>query len=94
MAGALAGFGLVVFFLVQALTNFRAICPFCALVWAGTLALLWLIWLSGLQHSRKPILAEVGQNLLKFSWALILSSYLLIVLMIALALPTELAASF
>ncbi len=94
MAGALAGLGLVVFFLVQALTNFRTVCPFCALVWAATLALFWLIWLGGLQHSRKPVLAEIGQSLLKFSWALILSSYLLVILMVALALPTELAASF
>lgn len=85
-AGSLAGCLLVIWFLIQSVTGFRTLCPYCLLVWAATIAITVLVWTGRMQYSRKPALAEAGRILMKYVWVLVACVYLVVALVVAAAL--------
>lgn len=78
-AGTAIGMIYVVYFVVQSMTVFEALCPYCMLIWAATIGAAVLIWSNiisgGLVGQR---LITTGNALSKWWWAVVFMVYLLI----------------
>ncbi len=95
VAGALGALAFVVYFVFESVTTFKALCPYCMLTWVAALAVIPLL-LGGaatsgaLGEPAKP----VGRSIVRYSWAITLVSYLLIVLVVVLTMSDKLARAF
>ena len=93
--GLLAGVGYIVYFLIQSITIFRALCPYCMGVWAAILAALPLvIGGAGASDALGAIGKKWGPVLLKYWWLATLILYLLVVLAVVLGLSDKIGMLF
>lgn len=94
-AGSLGGLAFVVYFLYESVTHFKALCPFCMVTWAAVLGVL-PIALGGAAASgalgggARP----AGKSLLKYSWALVLILYMLVLLVVLVTMADKLKYLF
>lgn len=94
-AGMTAGLFFVVYFLTQSVIVFRSLCPYCMATWAVILALLPLAWggaLASGSFGARP--RRSGASILKFSWAIVLALYLVVVIVVVITLGDKLTALF
>lgn len=94
-AGALAGLAFVVFFLFASVTEFRTLCPYCMLTWVATLGILPLA-LGGAASTGSfgTGSTSAGRSILRYSWAIALVLYLLVVLVIVITLSDKIGFLF
>ncbi|MFI6654284.1 vitamin K epoxide reductase family protein [Streptomyces sp. NPDC050523] len=77
-AGALAGVVFVHWLIHQSLFGLGRICPYCAVVWAVTIALFWYVTLHNLKHGVIPVPAAGWSALalvLETHWILLTAWY-------------------
>lgn len=95
LIGATAGLGYVIYFLIQSVTVFGALCPYCMGVWAAILGFLPLAWGgAGASGALGDSGRAAGHALLKYWWALVLALYLLVVLVIVVTMSDKVALLF
>lgn len=94
-AGALLGLVFVSYFVFQSVVEFRTLCPYCMLTWVAALGILPLA-LGGAAASGAfgEGLRSLGRSTVRYSWAVALLLYLLIVLVIVVALPDKIGFLF
>ncbi|WP_079249631.1 vitamin K epoxide reductase family protein [Streptomyces sp. IMTB 2501] len=82
-AGTLFGAGFCMWLMSQALYEIGALCLWCCLAWAATIAMFWYTTVHNLRHGiiRAPRVVVAG--VLEFHWALPVTWYLCIVMLIA-----------
>ncbi|NBM19920.1 vitamin K epoxide reductase family protein [Streptomyces sp. GC420] len=69
--------------MTQALYDIGALCLWCALAWAATIAMFWATTLHNLRHGLLKAPRPLVAGLLEFPWAVPLTWYLIIVALIA-----------
>lgn len=94
-AGSVVGLVFVGYFLYQSAFTFHALCPFCLVVWASALGLLPLL-LGGAGSAGAFGRAAVsgGERTLRYSWAVILLLYLLVVLTVVVTMSDKIGYLF
>ncbi|RMB79434.1 vitamin K epoxide reductase family protein [Streptomyces shenzhenensis] len=82
-AGTLFGAGFCMWLMTQALYEIGALCLWCCLAWAATIAMLWYVTVHNLRHGiiRAPRTVVAGVR--EFHWAVPVTWYLAIVMLIA-----------
>ncbi|WP_217179335.1 vitamin K epoxide reductase family protein [Streptomyces sp. AC495_CC817] len=82
-AGTLFGAGFCMWLMAQALYEIGALCLWCCLAWAATVAMFWYVTAHNLRHGiiRAPRVLVAG--VLEFHWAVPVTWYLSIVMLIA-----------
>ena len=92
-AGLFAAWLLVTWLFTQALWSIGYLCLWCMLVWSVTIP---LFWVSSIWHTATGVYgrraARIGQTLLPYSWAFVLTNYAVIIVSILAVFPTVLAA--
>ncbi|WP_079110341.1 vitamin K epoxide reductase family protein [Streptomyces roseifaciens] len=81
--GTLAGTGFCMWLMVQALYSIGALCLWCVLAWVATIAMFWCTTLHNLRHGIVPAPRRLVIGLLEFPWAVPVTWYLLIALLVA-----------
>lgn len=93
--GTALGLVYVGYFLWQSVTVFRALCPYCMVIWATVIGAAVIVWANilaeGLAGSGP---ATVGQSLRRYGGLVVLLAYLLIVLIILVGLHEQIARLF
>ncbi len=93
--GVVLGLAYVIYFLVHSVATFHSLCPYCMGIWAAVLGALPLViggaFSSGSFGNARE---QVGASLLKYSWAIILGLYLLVVLVIVVTMSDKVALLF
>lgn len=93
--GAVGAVVFVGYFLYHSAFTFHSLCPYCLVVWGATLAIIPLL-LGGAASEGAfgagPTAA--GKAVLRYSWALTLLLYLLVVLFIVVAMPDRIGYLF
>lgn len=85
----------VIFFLVESVTVFRALCPYCMGVWAAILGALPLVVGSAARSGAFGNGAKSwGRTVTRYSWAIVLVLYLLVVLTIVITLSDKVGMLF
>lgn len=82
-AGSLAGVVFCIWLMTQALYDIGALCLWCMLVWAATIAMFWYTTVHNLRHGVLPAPRQVVAAVQEFHWAVPLTWYLVIVALIA-----------
>ncbi|MFF5494446.1 vitamin K epoxide reductase family protein [Streptomyces aquilus] len=82
-AGTLLGAGFCMWLMTQALYEIGALCLWCCLAWAATIAMFWYVTVHNLRHGviRAPRAVVAGVR--EFHWAVPTAWYLSIVMLIA-----------
>ncbi|AZP22478.1 vitamin K epoxide reductase family protein [Streptomyces aquilus] len=82
-AGTLLGAGFCMWLMTQALYEIGALCLWCCLAWAVTIAMFWYVTVHNLRHGviRAPRVLVAGVR--EFHWAVPTAWYLSIVMLIA-----------
>ncbi|PWI12919.1 Vitamin K epoxide reductase [Streptomyces sp. Act143] len=82
-AGTLLGAGFCMWLMTQALYEIGALCLWCCLAWAATIAMFWYLTVHNLRHGviRAPRVLVAGVR--EFHWAVPTAWYLSIVMLIA-----------
>lgn len=93
--GLVLGAAYVVFFLVESVTVFRALCPYCMGVWAAILGALPTVVGSAARVGALGNGAKRwGRAVTQYSWAVVLVLYLLVVLTIVITLSDKVGMLF
>lgn len=89
-AGAVLGLGFVSYFLYHSAFTFHALCPFCLVVWGATLGVVPLL-LGGAaaEGAFGRSVVSAGKRALRYSWAIVLLLYLLVVLFIVVTMSDK-----
>ncbi|MEU2354678.1 vitamin K epoxide reductase family protein [Streptomyces misionensis] len=82
-AGTLFGAGFCMWLMSQALYEIGALCLWCCLAWAATIAMFWYTTAHNLTHGVLRAPRAVVAGVLEFHWAVPLTWYLAIVMLIA-----------
>ncbi|MEU5614471.1 vitamin K epoxide reductase family protein [Streptomyces sparsogenes] len=84
-AGAVAGLVFVHWLIHQSLFDLGRLCPYCAVVWAATIALFWYVTLRNLKHGVIPVPAA-GRSVLRLvldtHWMLLAAWYGIIAVLV------------
>ncbi|WKU48781.1 vitamin K epoxide reductase family protein [Streptomyces sp. VNUA116] len=80
--GTLAGAGFCMWLMAQALYSIGALCLWCCLAWFATIAMFWCTTLHNLKHGIVPAPRRPVIGLLEFPWAVPVTWYLVIVMLI------------
>lgn len=83
--GALAGYTFTIWLTVQSLYVIGALCPWCMVVWAATIPILWLVTAENAANGRFSRGGEPGavaQTVAGLRWVLVAANYLLIAALI------------
>ncbi|MDU0968979.1 MAG: vitamin K epoxide reductase family protein [Actinomycetaceae bacterium] len=90
-AGTVIALVWVVWFLVQSITVFRAICPFCLVVWAMTIPIACIVW-THLLRTSQPGPVEGGRRIaIQARWFIVVLIYVMIVAAVAIGLADKVA---
>jgi uncharacterized membrane protein len=81
--GTFAGAAFCMWLMTQALYEIGALCLWCMLVWAVTIALFWYTTVHNLRHGIVPAPRELVAGVREFHWVVPVTWYLAIVLLIA-----------
>lgn len=93
--GVLGGLVFVAYFLFQSVTVFRTLCPYCMLTWVAVLgAVPVVLGGAGTSGALGTRLSSVGRSTLRYSWAIALALYLLVVLVIVVTLSDKIGYLF
>ena len=93
--GSVAGLAYVAFILWKSLTFFKALCPYCMLIWVGVIGAAIIIWGVLLKSGKVgPALIPAGKNLSRYWLLVALLVYLLIILLIVIVLRQQVASLF
>ncbi|MFE2381042.1 vitamin K epoxide reductase family protein [Streptomyces misionensis] len=82
-AGTLFGAGFCMWLMSQALYEIGALCLWCCLAWAATIAMFWYTTAHNLTHGVLRAPRAVVAGVLEFHWVVPLTWYLAIVMLIA-----------
>ncbi|MFI6356550.1 vitamin K epoxide reductase family protein [Streptomyces sp. NPDC050743] len=82
-AGTLFGAGFCMWLMTQALYEIGALCLWCCLAWAATIAMFWYITAHNLRHGIIRAPRGVVAGALEFHWVVPVTWYLAIVMLIA-----------
>ncbi|SED26756.1 MULTISPECIES: vitamin K epoxide reductase family protein [Streptomyces] len=82
-AGTLFGAGFCMWLMSQALYEIGALCLWCCLAWAATIAMFWYTTAHNLTHGVVRAPRAVVAGVLEFPWAVPLTWYLAIAMLIA-----------
>lgn len=82
--GGLAGAAFCMWLMGQALYSIGALCLWCCLAWAATIALFWYSIVHSLEHRIVPAPRAWVRGVLEFHWAVPVTWYAVIVLLIAI----------
>lgn len=94
-AGVLGGLVFVAYFLFQSVAAFRTLCPYCMLTWVATLgALPVVLGAAGATGALGTRLISAGRSTLRYSWAIALALYLLVILVVVVTLPDKIGYLF
>lgn len=83
--GALVGYTFTIWLTVQSLYVIGALCPWCMVVWAATIPILWLVTAENAANGRFSRGGEPGvvaQTVAGLRWVLVAANYLLIAALI------------
>ena len=93
--GVIGGLIFVAYFLFQSVTVFRTLCPYCMLTWVATLGALPLVLgAAGTTGALGTGLTSAGRSTLRYSWAITLVLYLLVILVIVVTLSDKIGYLF
>ncbi|GGP34099.1 vitamin K epoxide reductase family protein [Streptomyces abikoensis] len=81
--GTLLGSAFCMWLMTQALYSIGALCLWCMLAWAATIAMFWCTTLHNLRHGIVPAPRRLVMGLLEFPWVVPVTWYLVIVMLIA-----------
>ncbi|WP_424886929.1 vitamin K epoxide reductase family protein [Streptomyces sp. XH2] len=81
--GTLLGAGFCMWLMAQALYSIGALCLWCCLAWFATIAMFWCTTLHNLKHGIVPAPRRPVIGLLEFPWAVPVTWYLVIAMLIA-----------
>lgn len=76
--GALAGFGFVIWLIIQSLYVIGALCPWCMVVWAMMIPLFWQITAANLAAGRLQLGSLVGDVIVSLRWVLVGATFLIV----------------
>jgi uncharacterized membrane protein len=76
--GALAGFGFVIWLMVQSLYFIGALCPWCMVVWSMMIPLFWQITAANLAAGRLRLGSLVGDVIVSLRWILVGATFLIV----------------
>ncbi|MFD5597309.1 vitamin K epoxide reductase family protein [Streptomyces griseorubiginosus] len=82
-AGTLLGAGFCMWLMTQALYQIGALCLWCCLAWGVTIAAFWYTTVHNVRHGIVRAPREVVAGMLEFHWAVPVTWYLAIVMLIA-----------
>ncbi|WP_405880847.1 vitamin K epoxide reductase family protein [Streptomyces sp. NBC_01136] len=82
-AGAVFGVGFCMWLMTQALYEIGALCLWCCLAWAATIALFWYTTVHNLRHGIIRAPRGLVAGVLEFHWAVPVTWYLTVVMLIA-----------
>ncbi|WP_181809003.1 vitamin K epoxide reductase family protein [Streptomyces shenzhenensis] len=82
-AGTAFGAGFCMWLMSQALYEIGALCLWCCLAWAATIAMFWYVTVHNLRHGIVRAPRAVVAGVLEFHWVVPVTWYLAIVMLIA-----------
>jgi uncharacterized membrane protein len=82
--GTLAGTAFSMWLMTQALYSIGALCLWCGLAWAATIAMFWYTTVHNLKHGLIPVPRSLANGILEFHWAVPVTWYLGIVILVAI----------
>lgn len=77
-AGALAGFGFVLWLVYQSLYVIGALCPWCMVVWAMMIPLFWQITAANIAAGRLKAGQTLGDVIVSLRWLLVGATFLIL----------------
>lgn len=77
-AGALAGFGFVLWLVYQSLYIIGALCPWCMVVWAMMIPLFWQITAANIAAGRLKAGQTLGDVIVSLRWLLVGATFLIL----------------
>lgn len=90
--GAVGGFATVLWFLYLSATTFNALCPYCLVVWSGTLIIGSVLIPQALHATRNPSTRSLGATMLRYTPLIAVALHLFIFLIIVIAMRDEIGA--
>ncbi|MDO5747100.1 MAG: vitamin K epoxide reductase family protein [Actinomycetaceae bacterium] len=87
LLGAIGAIAMVVFFLWASIVTFKALCPYCLVVWTVSIALFYLILAHVLRLQATPQrpLKGITRLFVRDWWLLLIATYLVVFLIIVIA---------
>lgn len=90
--GTIAGMGSVLWFLYLSATLFHALCPFCLVVWSGTLIVTSVALPQALNACRRDSIHVRGSFIMRYTGLIALALHLLIILIVILTMRDQIGA--
>lgn len=90
--GAIAGMGSVLWFLYLSATVFHALCPFCLVVWSGTLIVTSVALPQAVNACRRDSIHARGNVIMRYTGLIALALHLLVSLIVIVTMRDQIGA--